>query len=81
VQLAVPGEVLLVDPLAPGVAAALRPLLEDRGVTKIMHSASEDLQAFARGCDALPAPVFDTQLAAAMAGWVRASVTRSWLSR
>ena len=56
VQLSVPGEVLLVDPLAPGVAQALRPLLLDRGVEKIMHSASEDLQALARGCDALPAP-------------------------
>lgn len=69
VQLSVPGEVLLVDPLAPGVAAALRPLLEDRAVTKIMHSASEDLQALARGCEALPAPVFDTQVAAAMSGF------------
>jgi ribonuclease D len=68
VQLSVPGEVLLVDPLAPGVAGALRPLLQDRGVTKIMHSASEDLQALLRGCEALPAPVFDTQVAAAMAG-------------
>jgi ribonuclease D len=68
VQLSVPGEVLLVDPLAPGVAEALRPLLVDRAVTKIMHSASEDLQALLRGCNALPASVFDTQVAAAMAG-------------
>ena len=68
VQLSVPGEVLLVDPLAPGVAEALRPLLTDRGVQKIMHSASEDLQALLRGCGVLPTPVFDTQVAAAMAG-------------
>jgi ribonuclease D len=68
VQLAIPGEVLLVDPLAPGVAAALRPLLEDPGVTKLMHSASEDLQAFLRGCGMVPAPLFDTQVAAAMCG-------------
>jgi ribonuclease D len=68
VQLSVPGEVLLVDPLAEGVAAALRPLLEDRGVHKLMHSASEDLQALMRGCGTLPTPVFDTQVAAAMAG-------------
>ena len=68
VQLSVPGEVLLVDPLADGVAAALRPLLEDRGVQKIMHSASEDLQALLRGCGTLPTPVFDTQVAAAMVG-------------
>jgi ribonuclease D len=68
VQLSVPGEVLLVDPLAAGVAAELVPLLRDHAVTKIMHSASEDLQALARGCGALPAPMFDTQVAAAMAG-------------
>jgi ribonuclease D len=68
VQLAVPGEILLVDPLVPGMAEALRPLLLDPAVTKIMHSASEDLQALQRGCDALPAPLFDTQVAAALAG-------------
>jgi ribonuclease D len=68
VQLSIPGEILLVDPLAQGVPAALKPLLEDASTTKIMHSASEDLQALARGADALPAPMFDTQVAAAMAG-------------
>lgn len=68
VQLAVPGDVLLVDPTAPGVADALRPLLEDPAVTKLMHSASEDLQALLRGCGVVPAPLFDTQVAAAMVG-------------
>lgn len=68
VQLAIPGEVLLVDPTVPGMDAALRPLLQDPSVTKLMHSASEDLQALQRGCAALPAPLFDTQVAAAMAG-------------
>lgn len=68
VQLAVPGEVLLVDPLAPGMDAALRPLLRNSSVTKLMHSASEDLQALRRGCGALPEPLFDTQAAAALAG-------------
>lgn len=69
VQLGIPGETLLVDPLPEGMAAALRPLLEDRGVLKLMHSASEDLQALLRGCAALPAPMFDTQVAAALAGF------------
>ena len=68
VQLAVPGEVLLVDPLAAGVADALKALLEDPAITKLMHSASEDLQAFLRGCGVVPSPLFDTQVAAAMAG-------------
>lgn len=68
VQLAIPGEILLVDPTAPGMAAVLAPFLEDPEVTKLMHSASEDLQALLRGCGAVPSPVFDTQVAAAMAG-------------
>jgi ribonuclease D len=38
-------------------------------VVKLMHSASEDLQALLRGCDTLPAPMFDTQVAAALAGF------------
>lgn len=68
VQLAIPGEILLVDPLVPGMDDALRPLLLDPAVTKLMHSASEDLQALQRGCAALPAPLFDTQVAAALCG-------------
>lgn len=69
VQLAVPGEILLVDPLVPGMAEALRPLLANAAITKLMHSASEDLQALLRGCDTVPSPLFDTQVAAAMAGF------------
>lgn len=68
VQLAVPGEVLLADPQAPGVPAVLAGLLEDPSVTKLMHSASEDLQALLRGCGVVPSPVFDTQVAAALCG-------------
>lgn len=68
VQIAVPGEVLLVDPLAPGVPEGLRGLLEDERILKIMHSASEDLQAFLRGCGTVPSPLFDTQVAAGLAG-------------
>ncbi|NYZ64212.1 ribonuclease D [Luteimonas deserti] len=61
-------DVLLVDPLVPGMAEALRPLLADPGIVKIMHSASEDLVAFAHTCNAVPEPLFDTQIAAALAG-------------
>lgn len=61
-------EVLLVDPLAPGIAEALRPMLGDPGILKIMHSASEDLVAFGHACGAVPEPLFDTQIAAAISG-------------
>lgn len=61
-------DVLLVDPLVPGMCDALVPLLTDPGVLKVMHSASEDVVAFKRACGVVPAPLFDTQIAAALAG-------------
>ncbi len=62
------GDILLVDPLVPGMGPALVPLLSDPAVLKVMHSASEDLVAFRHACGVLPAPLFDTQIAAALAG-------------
>ncbi len=61
-------QILLVDPLVPGMADALAPMLSDPSVLKVMHSASEDLVAFRHACGVLPAPLFDTQIAAALAG-------------
>ena len=61
-------DILLVDPLVPGMCEALAPLLADASVLKIMHSASEDLVAFKHACGVLPTPLFDTQIAAALAG-------------
>ena len=43
-------------------------LLSDAKVTKVMHAASEDLQVFDVLCGTQPAPLFDTQVAAAFAG-------------
>ncbi len=62
------GVILLVDPLAPGMAAALAPILADPSILKVMHSASEDLVAFKHTCGVVPTPLFDTQQAAALAG-------------
>jgi len=60
--------ILLVDTLAPGINEALAPILADDAILKIMHSPSEDLVAFKRACHTVPRPLFDTQLAAALAG-------------
>ncbi len=62
------GTILLVDPLAPGMAAALASILADPSILKVMHSASEDLVAFKHACGVVPTPLFDTQQAAALAG-------------
>ena len=61
-------QVLLVDPLAPGMNEALAGLLADPAVLKVMHSASEDLIALRQACGVVPQPLFDTQMAAALAG-------------
>jgi len=69
VQMTVPGQdALLVDPTIPGMSDVLRPLLDNPSIVKLMHSASEDVQALQRGCGALPSPLFDTQIAAALCG-------------
>lgn len=68
VQMAVGEEILLIDPLAPGMAEALAPWLADTSITKVMHSASEDLVAFKHTCGELPRPLFDTQIGASLAG-------------
>ena len=67
-QIAAGDDILLIDPLRPDMTEALRPLLADPRLLKVMHSASEDLVAFKHACGALPEPLFDTQIAAALAG-------------
>lgn len=54
----------LVDPLQVSDWVPFAALLEDPGVTKVLHSCSEDLEVFLRLTSALPQPLFDTQLAA-----------------
>ena len=61
-------DILLVDPLVPGMTGALATLLADTRILKVMHSPSEDLVAFKHACNTVPRPLFDTQLAAALAG-------------
>lgn len=68
VQVALDDAILLVDPLRPGMADIIGALLRDTGCTKVMHSAGEDLVALKRWCGAVPRPLFDTQVAAALCG-------------
>lgn len=72
VQIALPAadgvQILLVDPLVPGMTQAIAPVLADASVLKIMHSPSEDLIALRHACGEVPRPLFDTQAAAALAG-------------
>jgi ribonuclease D len=57
----------LADPLAVGDLAPLAGVFASPGV-KVVHSASEDIEVFHRFLGALPSPLFDTQIAGALAG-------------
>lgn len=58
----------LLDPIAlPGLPGLLD-LLLDPGLVKVLHACGEDMEVFQRLFGATPAPVFDTQIAAAALG-------------
>lgn len=74
VQLAMPGEddrdAVLVDTLAEGLdLAPLFELFTNRDVVKVFHAARQDLEIFYQSAGALPAPLFDTQVAAMVCGY------------
>ncbi len=66
VQLAWPGGVALVDPLAIDLSA-LAGLLGGGGVV-VAHAAEQDLEVLDRACGSVPARLFDTQVAAGFLG-------------
>ncbi|MCU7649764.1 ribonuclease D [Pseudomonas piscis] len=55
----------LIDPLTIDNWQPLAELLENPAVVKVVHACSEDLEVLLRLTGSLPAPLFDTQLAAA----------------
>jgi ribonuclease D len=69
VQLAHSGGIACVDPLAEGIdLAPLDRLLADPAVLKLMHAGRQDLEIFVERMGQVPAPLFDTQVAAALLG-------------
>ena len=70
VQLAGDHEVAVVDALAPGIdLAALAPLFADPDVVKVVHACRQDIEIVVQLVQAVPAPLFDTQVAAMVAGF------------
>ena len=70
IQVAGPEEVVAIDVLAPGMDLA--PLYErftDPGQLKVFHSARQDLEIFFYAMGRLPAPIFDSQIAAMVCGF------------
>jgi ribonuclease D len=74
VQLARPGEdpdsAVIVDPLADGLdLAPLFALMANPGVVKVFHAARQDVEIFHHLGGLVPAPLFDTQVAAMVCGY------------
>lgn len=73
VQLAYPGgdeAAVLIDALAPGLdLAPLYALFRNPDVVKVFHAARQDLEIFYVEGGVIPAPFFDTQVAAMVCGF------------
>ncbi|MCW1950447.1 MAG: ribonuclease D [Octadecabacter sp.] len=74
IQLAYMGDgkddAVLVDPLSDGLdLAPLYELFQDENVVKVFHAARQDLEIFYIDQGVIPAPLFDTQVAAMVCGF------------
>ena len=67
VQIAWPGNTVLIDPLALDLSP-LRELLESESLA-VLHAADQDLEVLEFACGAVPAKMFDTQIAAGFLGF------------
>ncbi|HYM43937.1 MAG TPA: ribonuclease D [Steroidobacteraceae bacterium] len=68
VQLSAPADALCIDPLALQQLAPLAAVLSSPGTVKVMHASRQDLEVLFPVAG-LTRPVFDTQIAAALAGF------------
>ncbi|WP_022727413.1 ribonuclease D [Fodinicurvata sediminis] len=63
-------EAVIIDPLSEGLdLEPLYALLRNPNVTKVFHAARQDLEIFYQRMGSVPAPVFDTQVAAMVCGF------------
>lgn len=70
VQLAGAHEVAVIDAEAEGIdLAPLGQLLANQAVLKVFHAARQDIEIFVLRFGAVPTPLFDTQIAAMVAGF------------
>ena len=68
VQIAIEGEVAIIDPLGIRDLSVMAPALSDPNIMKIFHASSQDIEILYHETGVVPTPVFDTQVAAALLG-------------
>lgn len=70
VQIASDFDEAIIDPLAAGISLdALIEILFDKNIVKVFHAARQDLEIFFNITGKVPTPIFDTQVAAMVAGF------------
>jgi len=70
VQVAAPeGDAILLDPLSGDDMADLEEAMFDPDVVKVFHAGRQDLEIFVKMFGRVPAPIFDTQIAAMALGY------------
>lgn len=69
IQVATTERVACIDPLACDSLEPLFAVLHDPQVTKVLHAAEQDLEIFHYLTGRVPAPLFDTQVAAPLVGY------------
>ena len=68
VQAATPEECVVIDPIVIKDLSPLAELMGDEGTIKVFHACSQDMEVLYHTLGVLPAPIFDTQVAAAFLG-------------
>lgn len=67
-QLCTEGGTYIVDPFAVDDLGVLAPVLECKDVIKLFHAGTQDIEILYREVGAMPSPIFDVQVAAALLG-------------
>lgn len=68
VQVATPDECVVIDPLAIDDLGPLAELMTDVDTLKVFHACSQDMEVLFHALGSVPAPIFDTQVAAGFLG-------------
>lgn len=70
IQIATPDDEAIIDPLAENLnLQCFLDLLTNPDIIKVMHAARQDMEIFYSLCGEVPAPLFDSQLAAMALGF------------
>jgi ribonuclease D len=82
VQVAGPTSIAAIDPLAPGIdLTPLYGLMQDPNLLKVFHAGRQDLEIFFHATGKVPAPIFDTQVAAMVCGFGESASYESLVSK